>query len=803
MKLSLKWLQRYLALDVSVESLTEALTLLGFEVESVEKKGLVPLTNVVVGEVLDMQQHPNADRLKVCKVRVDADNVRQIVCGATNYEVGSKVPVALPGAILPGGVAIKEAALRGVPSSGMMCSAKELGANEDAKGLWILPKDAPIGVPLNQYLGEGDVILDLSIGANRGDALSHIGIARELAAWFKLPVVVPDIETPSAFSPTWSHCENQVPVKVETLHCPFYVAWKLEDIVVGPSPDWLKNALEAVGSRSINNVVDITNWVMLECGQPLHAFDAAKVQGALCVRTAKAGELLTLIDGTTRTLDVETVIIADSERPLAVAGIMGGSYAEITPQTTSVILESAIFNPDCIRKTTQKLGLMSDSAYRFARDIDPENVDIAARRAVDLMLHFAKARVVCAAVVGKPHRGKRVIAVTPEFIRQKLGFGPENNDVIVDSFERLGFVVDKSKPEWQVTVPSYRADVSLPIDLVEEFLRLYGTTRIPHAPVQVQVNECRSARMYACLRSVRQNLRANDFCECYHYTLMSQKTVETLWPQTAPLLKLSNPLNQDQSHLRPSLLTGLLETMKYNLDEGNVVRRLFECGRVFVPHNGAIEEKSSIACLLRDAPEERSWKQGVQTDFFAIKRVVQLLLAELGVACTDCMWRGLEEDVYFINDHAAMYVDDGIVAKIGALDPMKTQKMGIAGVVYAAEIIFPSHIVEHMTRPPHRGFCCHQYPAVGRDLAVIVDQNVRAADVIADLTAVSKQVAPMFTCARVFDVYAGEGVPSGKKSLACALTFRSNERTLNDAEVNAWFAKIQTDMQAKGYSLRI
>src|SRR5262245_21665069 len=598
MKISLNWLKDYVPLDASIDEITRAITFLGFEVEGVVSTGAPKLENVVVGEILTRGKHPNADKLSVCTVDVGpAGGVKTIVCGASNCDVGNRVLVALPGAVLPGNFQIKLSKIRGQESQGMMCSPDEIGMGSDHSGLLILAGKPALGTPINQALPPGDTVFDIEITPNRPDCQSHLGIARELAAWFKLPLNYPQEKFRGDVSGAPARDDLLKGVRVDSPEdCPLYTAHVITGIKIGPSPAWLQERLTAVGLRPINNVVDVGNYVMLETGQPLHAFDAKKLGGnQIVVRRATDGEKIVTLDGKERTLNSRMLVIADTQKPVVVAGIMGGENSGVSADTTDLVLECAIFKRQSIRWTSRKLALSSDSSYRYERGVDPHTALEAAWRAVDLILETAGGKVVgpiCQ--VGGDVPWQREIVVTHDFITEKLGFDIPAADMRA-AFEALELSVTREEeteqpargPAWTVSIPSWRDDLDRPIDLVEEVLRLFGTEKIPAAVVQSPGLLADDDPIVAFTRRATDYLVGHDFQECVTYTLRPAKEVATWISQTAAAeLALANPFVEDQSHLRPTLVTGLLESLKLNQSRGVAVSRLFETGRVFVERNG-------------------------------------------------------------------------------------------------------------------------------------------------------------------------------------------------------------------------
>ena len=569
MKVSLNWLKSYVPLDAAVDEVVHAITFLGFEVEGVARTGVPPLRDVVVGEVLTREKHPNADKLTVCTVDVGpAGGVKTIVCGAPNHQVGDRVPVALPGAVLPGDVVIKQSRIRGQLSDGMMCSPDELGLGGEHSGLLILEGRPALGTPINEVLPPGDVVFDLEITPNRPDGLCHLGVARELAAWFRRDLAYPPLKFTGlpARAPERRDLLSDVVVEAGE-DCPLYTAHLITGVKIGPSPAWLRERLAAVGLRPINNVVDVGNYVMLETGQPVHAFDAKKIGGGrLVIRAAHAGEKLVTLDGKERVLTPRMLVIADAAKALVIAGIMGGANAEVDDTTTDLVLEVAYFKPAAIRWTARKLGLSTDSSYRYERGVDPHTLLEDAHRTIDLILETAGGQVVGPFFkVGEERPWKSEITLTPDFVRRQLGF-PVADAEMKDALEALELPIVRDeltgdgRPQWTVAVPSWRGDLDRPVDLVEEILRLYGTDRIPPATVMMPGYLGEDAPVVVFNRKVADYLVGQHFHECVNYTLRSAaETGRWVSATCAQELALANPFVEDQSHLRPSLLSGLLE----------------------------------------------------------------------------------------------------------------------------------------------------------------------------------------------------------------------------------------------------
>ena len=814
MKISLNWLKQYVNLDgVSTDELQRAITFLGFEVEGVASTALPPLANVVVGEIKTRAKHPNADKLSVCTVDVGTmhGGVRTIVCGAPNCDAGNRVPVALPGAVLPGDFKIKQSKIRGQQSDGMMCAPDELGLGSEHAGLLILDSSLAIGLPINEALPGGDTVFDLEITPNRPDALSHIGIARELAAWFRKDVSYPVVKFRGELHGARPDILSEICVESPE-DCPLYIGIALAGVKVGPSPAWMQDRLKAVGLRPINNLVDTGNYVMLELGQPLHVFDAKKISGhKIIIRRATDGEKLITLDAKERVLNSRMLVIADEARPLVVAGIMGGADAGVDESTTDIVLEAAYFRPQSVRATSKRLGLASDSSYRFERGVDPHSTLEAAQRAVDLLLETAGGTVVGPSFkVGGDVPWQREIVVTPAYINERLGFEIPAEEQRA-ALEALELVITHEEPTehrgpaWTVTVPSWRADLDRPIDLVEEVLRVYGTEKVPAAPaIGPALVDHEDAPTVVFNRKVTGYLVGQHFHECVNYTLRSAKELKT-WVSDAAVqeLALTNPFIEEQSHLRPTLVLGLLDSLKLNQSRGNHVARLCETGRVFMELNGTVQECAGVGFIIAETPKARSWLARPAPDFYTAKRHLEIIAAQAGidlpaqplVPITAAYWGWQEGQAAAAGD-----LKHGWTARFGLLNLAMVRAAGIEGKVWAGMFaILPEKISGESARRRFQNFSL--FPSALRDLSLVVDASRHAEEVRQQLLRIARATTgSAFTVEAVeaFDLYRGAGLPEGKKSLAFALSFRSAERTLTDDEVNAVFAKIQQDIAAGG-----
>ncbi len=805
MKVSLNWLKRYVDLPEKPQEIADALTLLGFEVDDIETTGLEALENVVVGEILDRQQHPNADRLGVCRVALGNDiGEKSIVCGATNYKVGDRVPVALPGAKLPGGFKIKRSKLRGVESDGMMCSGKELGVTEDAEGLLILEGSPELGTPINDVLTDSDTVYNLEVTPNRPDCLSHIGIARELAAWYKRRLMYPEIcgDHPLEERPDGQPIFSGVAVDCDE-DCPLYMATVIKGVKIGPSPDWMQNLLSSVGLRPINNVVDVTNFVMHELGNPMHAFDSRDIQGKrIRVRLAYDGEVMTTLDDEERKLSSRMVVIADENRALAVAGVMGGQNSQVKEDTTDIVLEVACFKPSTIRWVSKRLGLSTDSSYRFERGIDPHSLKFATDRAVELLLETAGGEL-CSNeyVVGGLPAWESEVSLSPDWVRSKAGFDI-SDDEIESSLESLELDVATSHGDWKIGIPSHRGDLDRPIDLLEEVLRMYGTHRIPSSVVAATATTRNDSPITEFVRSASGFLVGQNFSEAVNYTLRSQEE-QTLWAShvSAKELALKNPISEDQTQLRHSLLPGLLETLKLNQSRNTGATRFFETGRSFREVNGKVVEMISVAFLECSESAFRSWNQVERDDFFSAKKRVEIIAGFAGVDLDRFSIKPVNVNNAAWQEGHCSEIEEpkaGVSVRIGLMNLSRTKEMDIRGEVMAGIFSILPERLRQAKRVKFSPFSL--YPASSKDLALVIDQDEQAGNVIKTVSKIaSKETKGIFDLEDVslFDVYEGSKISQDKKSVAVSMTFRSMERTLKDKEVNKAFEAIQNEIREK------
>lgn len=804
MKISVNWLKKYIDFDQTPAEVAEAITRLGLEVEGVESLGVAPNELLVVGEVLTRDKHPNADKLSVCTVNVGADKPLQIVCGAQNYKVGDRVPVALVGCVLPGDFKIKESKLRGVDSQGMMCAPDEIGLGGSHEGLLILEGRPALGRKVHE-LFSGDTILEVKATPNRSDALSHLGIARDLAAKWNLKVQLPKAPRISGKS------SKDFRICVEDAQaCPHYRGYVIRGVKVGPSPAWLQELIKAVGLRPISNVVDITNFILHGLGQPLHAFDLNKISGnELVIRRAQQGEKIKTLDGKDRVLESSMLVIADTQKPLVVAGIMGGSSSEVSAETTDLLLEAAHFNPTVIRRAARKLQLSSDSSYRFERGIDPLGVQAAAEAAVQMIVEITGGKLDGGAIVaGEPPHQEKKIALSKEFLVTQLGFDVSARD-IETALKGFGFALHgKGRDAWEVTVPSYRLDIERPVDFVEEVLRFHGVDQIPAAALVLPANDAADDRLYTLTHELSRRLIALGYNECMHYTLRSRAEADNLEKSSdiGALHALENPLSAEMSALRASLVPGLVEALELNRSRGNALMPLFEAGHVFRTCEGKLYELQSIAFARVITPRAESWQKNTPApDFFDAKAMIEALLHAAHVCGGGkAVWEGLTVDPLWQSFHSARIAVGGISSCAGIVNLEVTKAAGFAGTVLAGEILLPLDAFKAAPKQK-RSKAFSAFPGTRRDVALIVKAETPAGEVQATLRKLAlESAAGKFDLENVslFDLYQGQGVPEGHKSLAFALHFRAMDRTLTDDEVGKAFNDLLGKLKAAGYQLR-
>ena len=795
MNVSYNWLQERLDLSgYSISELSDLLTFSGIEVEGINNAG-VPSDLVVVAQVKDAQPHPNADKLKVCTVDAGETEPRQIVCGAKNYKVGDKVPCALPGAQLAPDFQIKVGKLRGVESQGMLCAASEIGLPDAEDGLMIMPEDSEIGKPLTEIY-PSDTIFELEITPNRPDCLCHTGVARELATLAKRDLTPVEIST---LPPTGTASADQIDLQSET--CPFYSALRISGVSVKESPSWLKERLEAIGLRPINNIVDITNYVLHELGQPLHAFDTAKISGGIVVRPAKEGEEFSALDEETYKLNETDCVISDSSgAALALAGVMGGLESGVTDSTTDIILESAWFTPSNIRRTSRRLALSSDSSYRFERRVDPQGVlpasALAAKLILDLAGGTAEANVLCA---GAAPDDSQVVALSTDQLKQVTQDSISLAEA-KESLTRLG-LQEASEGSWKI--PSFRSDLTRSIDLIEEVVRIAGFDHLPSRNLAYASPSSPEDALYDGEMAIKEELAGLGFYETQTIKLISKEQLQDALPLRplidGDVIALKLPLSEDHSVMRPSMAPGLIASAARNVRQGARALRFFETGRCFRNAGGGKAkdlETEHLGILLSGETAPASWDKKADTDadLYELTGVLNALLPRATVRLVPG-----KSDQFPLT--AVVQANGKPVGTFAQLAPSRCRALDLEAPVYLAELDLTKLVAlrsesSHVDELP-------QFPGSTRDAAMEAPLSLANADIE---KALSKLNEPLLVSSHCFDVFrdpSGEKLAADRKSIAYQFLYRSAERTLKSKEVDEAHAKVLAHLEKSvGVSFR-
>jgi len=775
MKFSKSWLDEWLQVKIGAEQLAEQITMAGLEVDSVEPVAGV-FNNVVVGEVVECAQHPDADKLRVTKVNVGESELLDIVCGAPNCRQGLKVAVAKIGAVLPGDFEIKKAKLRGQPSHGMLCSYSELGIPVEANGIIELPLDAPVGCDLRDYLQLDDVAIEVDLTPNRADCLSIAGLAREVGVLNRCDVVAPEIE---AVEP---QCQESFPIRVDASQaCPRYLARIVKGIKLdAQTPLWMQEKLRRCGIRSIDPVVDVTNYVLLELGQPMHAFDLDKLSGSVQVRMASEGEKLVLLDGNEASLRADTLVIADDNGPLALAGIFGGQDSGVSSTTTNIMLEAAFFSPLAIKGRARSYGLATDSSHRFERGVDPYIQRQAMERATALLLAISGgvAGPIVELVSDEMLPAAQSICLRRERLTRVVGIEFDETSV-TEILTRLGLSVVAVTDGWQVTAPSWRFDIAIEEDLIEEVARIYGYNNIPNLPPVAHLCMNEQLERDLPLKRVRNLLVDRGYQEAITYSFVEPKAMSLLFPECDPLI-LPYPISAEMSAMRVSLWPGLIDAVVYNQNRQQGRVRLFECGLRFIKdataENG-IRQEALISGVISGSVADEHWSipsRGV--DFFDMKGDLEALL-ELTGQQDSFTFKRAEHSALHPGQSAQIIRGDSVIGWIGVIHPNLEKKLGLKSKVVLFELEQNPLL---KAKIPAAGEIS-RFPANRRDLALVVDEQVAAADV---LSVVKKIGGNQLVGINLFDIYQGQGIPEGKKSLAISLVLQDNARTLEEKEIS-------------------
>ncbi|GAB1045322.1 MAG: phenylalanine--tRNA ligase subunit beta [Shewanella algae] len=774
MKFSESWLREWVNPAISRDELTHQITMAGLEVDDVIAVA-GDFSGVVVGEVVECGQHPDADKLRVTKVNVGGEELLDIVCGAPNCRQGLKVAVAVVGAVLPGDFKIKKAKLRGQPSHGMLCSYGELGIEIESDGIIELPLDAPIGTDIREYLQLNDVIIDVDLTANRADCLGMVGLAREVGVLNRLNVTEPSWEAANVSS------ERRVEIDVANPEaCPRYLGRVVSNVnVKAQTPDWMVEKLRRSGIRSIDPIVDITNYVLVEFGQPMHAFDLDKIDGGIKVRLGNGEEKLTLLDGNEITVPADTLVIADNSQALALAGVFGGEASGVSEQTRDIMLECAFFAPLAIMGKARRLGLHTDSSHRFERGVDPELQHKAMDRATRLVLDICGGEA--GPVVEAKSEAHLPKAADIKLRRSKLDklLGHQISDADVEEIlTHLGFQVEKQGSDWQVKTATYRFDMAIEEDLIEEVARIYGYNNIPNTAPLAHLSMTDHKESDLKLSRVRAMLVARGFQEAVTYSFVDPKLQKLVHPDSEAMV-LPNPISSEMSAMRLSMFTGLLNAVGYNQARQQTRVRLFETGLRFIPDAQAesgVRQQAMLGAVIAGPQSDEHWSMESKTvDFFDLKGDLEAIIG-LTVSEAEFSFKGAQHPAMHPGQCAEILRNDRVIGYIGAVHPSLEKPFGLNGKT----IVFELELDALLQAKLPQAQAVSKFPANRRDIAIVVDEEVAAGDV---MTLIRKVGENQLVGLNLFDVYRGKGVEQGKKSLAIALTLQDNTRTLEEKEI--------------------
>ncbi len=777
MQISEAWLRSYVNPSINSEKLIEQLTMAGLEVGSVEPAAAI-FSGVVVGEVLSIQQHPDADRLRICQVDVGQEESLQIVCGASNVRVGLKIPAALCGAVLPGDFNIKKSKLRGVESLGMLCSEKELGLAADANGLMELSSDAPVGIDIRDYLSLNDFIIEVDLTPNRADCLCVEGLAREVALLNKMDWSITKVNK------TVIGHQDTLKVTVEdTTACPRYLGRLIKDVnAKAITPLWMQERLRRSGLRSLGPLVDVTNYVLLELGQPLHVFDANKLSGDITVRRAKTNESLLLLNNEVVTLDNEALVIADDQKALALAGVMGGNDSAVSDVTQSLFLECAFFTPLAIAGKARRYGLHTDSSHRFERGVDATLQDRAIDRATQLIIDIAGGSAGPITVVSTqeniPKRSS--VLLRRQKIEKILGIN-FTDEYIVDLFQRLGMTIQAEAEGWQVVPPGFRFDIGIEADLIEEIARIYGYNNLPRSSLSMRSELTTATETLLDIDRVKDLLVDRGYQEAITYSFVDEDIQKNVIPNDE-LIRLKNPISSEMAVMRTTLWCGLLKAALYNTNRQQTRVRLFESGLRFVKQNGETHQQKMLAGLVLGTAYSEQWtEKSRKVDFYDVKADIQAMFALAG--CEVNFHSATHVSLHPGQTAQIVTLDGQIIGWLGMLHPNLEKKLGFDTQVFLFEL--DQNLMLNKRISVFKSLS--KYPSVRRDLALIVDEVITASEII---NCVKKSTGPVLQDVIIFDVYRGKGIEEGKKSMALSLVIQDDTQTLTDSEIDAIVSRL-------------
>lgn len=777
MLISLDWLKQYVDIKEDIKELENTLTMIGQEVEAVEEQGK-ELAKVVIGQITEYKKHPEAEKLTLLKVNIGVEEELQIVCGATNHKLGDKVVVATIGAVLPGDFKIKKSKIRGIESQGMLCSEVELGLGNDGDGIIILPEDAPLGVEYRVYKKLNDVIFELEITPNRPDCLSYIGIAREIAAYYGRKIKCPEFESKKIIE---SINTGHIDVRIEDKErCKRFSGKVIRNIKVEESPEWLKNRLISMGLKPINNVVDATNYILFECNQPLHAYDLTKINDRkIVVRKALNGEKIVTLDGVERELNKGELVIADAEKPLGIAGIMGGESSKVTEKTTEIFLECAYFTPENIRKTSKELGLSSDSSYRFERGLDIENTAEVLERAADLISQLTGGEVLEGYIDKYIEKYEKIeIPLNIEKLRKFMGKNIEI-DVVGKILTNLGINIKTLNSTTIIaTPPSYRGDLTRTADLYEEIIRMHGFDNIENKMPEENIRPGVKDTTTVIVDETKEILAKLGLQEVINYSFISKEAIKMLGI-TEPVLEITNPISDDMAIMRPTLIYSLLTNIRDNLNRNQNGLKFFEVSRVFTPkEDGLANETLRASIALAGKSFKTLWNPKPEAmDFYTIKGFVEKFLEYMGV---NRYQLDRSEDINFHPGRSAdIRIGKVKIGTFGEIHPELAENMDIKRErTYVAELDLTTLLNYRAKKVKYERIV--KYPEVTRDLAVVLDRDVLVGKMLEDI----KKSSNLIESVAIFDVYQGEKIEADKKSVAISIILRKKDGTLEESDIN-------------------